>query len=419
MDLTIIFRLTIALALGLIIGLERGWEQRRAEEGARSAGVRTFGLVGLFGGLATLIAGEVGASTFTLALFALTGIVVVSYALTATQSNDFGITTELALFVTFGLGALVVRGFEAEAAAVAVVVTGLLRFKGELHRSIEHLDRQELTATLQLLIIAAVILPLLPNRDLGPWQALNPRTIGILVLLVAAISYVGYFAVRLLGSRAGIFAAAILGGFVSSTAVTVSFARIAKHNTDTAPLLGAGISLAAATMVPRLLLEVAFVNPSLIPPLVVPFVFVAGVPLVAAVLVMYRTASHSTPAPVEIKNPLELGAALGFGAGLTLLFLLVRAAEEWAGNAGIYIVSGISGIGDVDAVSLSLAQATTRNLPVSIATNGILVAVMVNTATKALLAAVIGGWALARWCALILLSALGLGLAAAWLSRVS
>ncbi len=418
MDIAIPFRLTIALALGLIIGLERGWEQRHVQAGARSAGVRTFGLVGLFGGLSAFLAGEVVASTLALALLALAGIIVVSYVLTATQSNDFGITTELALFITFGIGALAVRGFEAEAAAVAVIVTGLLRFKGELHRSIEHLDRQELTATLQLLIIAAVILPLLPNRDLGPWQAFNPRTIGTLILLVGALSYVGYFAVRLLGPRVGIFAAAILGGFVSSTAVTVSFARIAKHHTDTAPLLGAGIALAAATMVPRLLLVVGFVNPSLIPPLVAPFVLVAGVPLCAAVLVMYRTAPHATPAPVEIKNPLELGAALGFGAGLTLLFLLVRAAEEWVGNAGVYIVSGLSGIGDVDAVSLSLAQATTRNLPVSIAANGVIIAVMVNTATKALLAAVIGGWALARWCTPILLSALSAGLLAAWLSRV-
>ena len=416
MDLTITFRLAIALALGLIIGLERGWEQRFAQEGARSAGVRTFGLVGLFGGLSSIIAGHVGASFLAVALFALTSIIIVAYVLTATRSDDFGTTTELALFITFGLGALAARGLETEATALAVIIAGLLRFKGELHRSIEHLDRQELTATLQLLIIAAVILPLLPNRDLGPWQALNPRTVGMLILLVAAISYVGYFAVRLLGPRLGILASAVLGGLASSTAVTVSFSRIAKENTGAAALLGVGISLAAATMVPRLLLEIAFVNPTILPQLVPSFACVAGVPLVAAVIIARRIHSQAAVVPIEIKNPLELGAAFGFGLALTVLFLLVRGAEQWAGDAGVYIVSAISGIVDVDAVSLSLARAATQELPSPVAVNGIIIAVMVNTAVKAILATVIGGWMLARWCATILFGALSLGLVVSYFS---
>ena len=409
MDLSVATGLATALAIGLIIGIERGWELREVREGLRSAGVRTFGLTGLFGGISALFAAELGVSAFAVALLGLTGIIIASYALTALQTKDFGATTELALLVTFGLGALAVRDFKTEAVAAAVVVTGLLGFKGELHHSLEHIDQQELRGTLQLLLIAAVILPLLPDQDLGPWQALNPRTIGLLVLLIAGISYVGYFAMRLFGTRVGLLVSAILGGLTSSTAATVSFARMARHSEASTALLGAGIALAAATMAIRLLLEVAVVNVAIIPRLVLPFAALTFVPSIAALVIARRTQPGAAAAPLIVKNPLELGTAVGFGAILALVFLLIRLAQTWFGDAGIYAVSAISGIADVDAVSLSLAQAANTDLPASVAATGILLVVFINTVVKALLATLIGGWSLARWCLPILLAALGLG----------
>jgi uncharacterized membrane protein (DUF4010 family) len=341
-------------------------------------------------------------------------MVVASYVITSRETQDFGITTELSLLITFVLGALAGSGFEAEALASAVVMTVLLGFKQELHHTLEQLDRRELIATLQLLIVAAVALPLLPDRNLGPWQALNPRTIGFLILLIAGISYIGYFAMRIFGTRVGLLATAVLGGLVSSTAVTLSYGRMARREQRNLALLGAGISLAAGTMAVRILVEVAIVNFSLLPWLVAPVAILAMVPLVAAVAIATRTPSSKSSAEVQLKNPVELGSALGFGAVLSLLFILVRAFESWFGNAGIYILSAISGITDVDAVSLSLAQATRTNLPLSVGATGILIAAMVNTVVKALLATFIGGWQLARWCATILLSALGLSLIAAF-----
>ena len=406
-------RLAVALTIGLIIGLERGWESRDSPAGLRAAGIRSFGLIGLLGGLAALLATQFGGSILVMAFAGLVLLVGLSYGITAPRTRDFGITTELALLITFLLGALTGKGMIAEAVAVAVVTTALLGFKQELHQSLRHLNRQELLATLQLLLIAAVVLPLLPDHNLGPWAALNPRAIGLLVLLIAGLSYMGYFAMRFLGSRVGLLATAALGALVSSTAVTVAFGRMARRGGNPA-LLGAGIALAAGTMALRILVEVSIVNPALLPSLVLPIAVLAVVPLLTAGVIATRTKAAASSAEVELKNPIELGAALGYGAVFALLFILIRAMETWFGNAGIYALAAVSGITDVDAVSLSLAQAAQGDLPLQVATTGILTAAMVNTAVKALLATAIGGWRLARWSASILLLTLGLSVIAAF-----
>ncbi|MGB8701120.1 MAG: MgtC/SapB family protein [Thermosynechococcaceae cyanobacterium] len=420
MNPTITLRLALALAIGLIIGMERGWASRDSHKGLRIAGIRSFGFVGLFGGIAAVLAEQFGAVVIAVSFLGLALMVGLSYGLTVQKSQDFGITTELTLMMTFLLGVMVGKDFAAEAVAVAVVMAALLGFKKELHRSLAFLDRQELLATLQLLIIAVVVLPLLPDRNLGPWDALNPRSIGLLVLLIAGTSYVGYFAMRLLGARVGLLATATIGALVSSTAVTVSFGRMARRSLGSVAILGAGISLAAGTMAVRILAEVSLVNPALLPTLTPPIAVLAMVPLIAAGAIALRKESElqtpSTPSTsdVELKNPIDLGSALGYGAVLAVLFVSIRAVEAWFGKSGIYILSALSGITDVDAVSLSLAQSAKVDLPLSVATAGILIAAMVNTLVKAILATVIGGWKLARWCASILLAALVLSLAIAF-----
>lgn len=416
MNLTVTFKLAIALALGLIIGLERGWESRDSPKGLRVAGVRSFGFAGLLGGISATLAGKLGEGVLAVALLSLGALAIVSYGLTAKQSEDFGITTELALLITFILGAMSGSGLEGEAVAVAVVTAALLGFKQELHQSLERLDRRELLATLQLLLIAGVVLPLLPDRALGPWNALNPKAIGFFVVLIAGISYVGYFAIKVLGTRAGLLATAVLGALVSSTAVTVSFARMARQGERAIPVLGAGISLAAGTMAIRILILVGVVNPALLKALAVPVALLAIVPLVAAgAIVLYKSPTESA-ASVELRNPIELGSALFYGGVLSVLFVLIRTVESTEfGRAGIYALAAISGITDVDAVSLSLAQATQRELPVSVGVTGILIAAIVNTLVKAAIATSIGGWRLAKWCATILLAALGLSVLAALL----
>jgi uncharacterized membrane protein (DUF4010 family) len=362
-------------------------------------------------------------------------MVAVSYWLTSQQTQDFGMTSELTLLLTFCLGALSLAGYEAEALAVAVVVAALLGFKQEIHHSLSQLNRVELLATLQLLLIAMVALPLLPNQALGPWNAINPRTVGLLVMLITATAYGGYFAVRLLGERTGLLLTAMLGGLVSSTAVTVAFSRMHKTEKVSPMLLGAGISLAAGTMAVRLLVVIGIVNAHLLRSLVPPITCMALVPLLSTWIITQKLSrlsrlSHrslptpkpqpselqpasqkpaSPPEPVKLGNPIDLKSALLYSVGLTLLLVLVRAAEAWLGASGIYLLSALSGIADVDAVSLSLAASANNGLSTQVAAQGILIAVAVNTLVKASIAIAIGGWQLARWSTTILLLSLSLG----------
>lgn len=430
MDWSIVNRLGVALAIGLIIGAERDWHNQQQDTNVSAAGVRSFGFVGLLGGIAMLLALTTPNAMpiiLTTLFFGFSLTVAVSYWLTAQATKDFGMTTEIALLLTFCLGALSVSGYKAEAIAVAVVVAVMLGLKQEMHRSLRKLNRDELQATLQLLLIGIVALPLLPDQAIGPWNAINPRTIGWLVVLIAATSYAGYFAVRLLGERTGLMLTALLGALVSSTAVTLSFAQMHKKKMGSPMLLGAGISLAAGTMALRLLIEISVVNTSLLRWLVPPLAGLALLPLVAAVVThqyLSRTASHQSAglpskqvkSTVKLKNPLDLKSALFYGGVFTLLFVLVQAAEAWLGESGIYLLSGLSGITDVDAVSLSLAASARSGLSERVAVLGILLAVTVNTLVKAGLAIAIGGWQLARWSASILLASLGVSFLILWLA---
>jgi len=391
MDLQVVQKLALALALGLIVGAERGWQARAREEGRRVVGLRTFGLVGLLGGVAAVLA---EAATPWLLVVVLGGVIVfvcTAYAVNAPRTEDFGATTELAVVLTFALGALAAVGHAAEAAAAAVVTAGLLGAKPVLHRWIAAVEREELYATLQLLLIAVVVLPLLPDRGFGPWDAVNPRTLGLFVLLVAGISFVGYVAVKVLGARMGLLLTAFFGGLTSSTAVTVAFARMARRDAARSTWLAAGIGIAAATMAPRLLVEVAAVERSLVPALLAPLAALALVPLAIAAVLSRRAPSPSSPEGLELRNPLQLGPAVVYGAALALVFVLVRAADAWLGEGGVYLLAALSGLTDVDAVSLSMARMAPDALDPTVAARAIVVAALANTAVKATLAAALGG----------------------------
>jgi uncharacterized membrane protein (DUF4010 family) len=333
-------------------------------------------------------------------------LVVGGYLISAREQRDFGMTTELALLATFGLGGVAVLGAPFEATAAGIFMTLLLGFKTEFHAVIEKLERHELLATLQLAAIGAVLVPLLPDRQIGPWQAVNPRVIGMLALLVAGLSYAGYFAVRMLGARLGLVLTALFGGLSSSTAVTVAYARRARAETAHHTLLGAGIALAAATMVPRVVVEVAAVNRSLLAELWPTLTALALVPL-AAVALALRGKPASAAADIKLGNPLQLSAALGFGVLLVVLFVAVEGLRRWLGDAGTYAVAAIAGLLDVDAVSIALAEAAAvGSLEPATAARAIAVAILVNTAVKGVLAAVLGGLPMLRSASAVLAIAL-------------
>lgn len=415
MDLIIITRLAIALALGLIIGVERGWTSRESPEELGSDGLRNFALVGLFGGIAALLAEQWSNALLAVIFLGLSILVSTSYVLTAEKSQDYGNTTELALLITFVLGALVVKGFSLEAVAVAVIVTWLLKLKPEIHQLLAWLTKRELVATLQLLLLALVTLPLLPNENIGPREAVNPRAIGLLVLLIISISYVGYFIIRLWQGKAGVLLVGLLGGLASSTATTIALARLAKQEQAPIKLLATAIALATGTMSPRLLLVIAVINSQLASQLAVSLIILGLIPLIIALILISKgIRQKTTNVPFKLSNPFEISIALQYSFILIVLSLLIKVAEEWLGNTGIYLISALSGLADVDTVSISLARAANQTISLSVAQVSIFLAVTMNTLVKIFLTRFIGGKELARWCGIILLSTLALSGLTIW-----
>lgn len=412
MDRVMLFQqLGVALALGLLIGLERGWKHRDASAGERVAGLRTFGLLGLLGGILSLLAQELG--TLVLALgFAAVAAILLAIHLQGIRSGadpDRGITTEVAALLTLALGALAGAGYMEVAAAGAVVSALLLNLKPTLHGWLERLSRDEVLAVLKLGLISAVVLPVLPNRGYGPWDALNPWAIWWLVVLIAAISSVGYVSMKVLGPGRGIPLTGVFGGLTSSTATTLSFARMGRRQPPLGPILACGVALAAATMFPRILVEVAIVNPALLTEVVPPVAAITLLALAGSVLLWKRSPSGQESDEVQLRNPFEILPALEFAALLAVVLVFAEAAREWFGETGVFVLAAVSGLTDVDAITLSMARMAGDDLAPETAAGAILLAAAVNTAVKVALAAILAPPAMALRLALVLAPALAGG----------
>jgi uncharacterized membrane protein (DUF4010 family) len=387
-------RLLVALALGLLIGLERGWERRDAPEGHRAAGFRTFGLISLLGAVSTLPITGLQQWLAPMMLAGLALIVAAGYWRSSEQGRDISMTSAVAALLTFVLGGMAGVGELTVAAASAVVVTILLGFKPELHRLLQKIAREELEATLRLLLISVVVLPILPNRGLGPWQALNPYRIWWMVVLVAAISYLGYFANRVIGLRGGVIATALVGGLASSTAVTVSLSREAKEQPASTNLFAAGITAASGIMFPRMVVIAAIVAPGLAIPLAIPLIAAALVSFAMAALVWWIHRDHAIDrdTPAQFRNPLNLRTAFEFGAFFTIIMFLSQAARQTVGARGLYLIGAFSGLVDVDAITLAVANLWSKgHIVPAVAVGTIVIAAAVNTIVKSVLAGFIGG----------------------------
>jgi uncharacterized membrane protein (DUF4010 family) len=407
------YRVAVALAIGLLIGVERGWKEREAREGERVAGVRTYGLIGLLGGVSALLADRLGTLALGLAFLALAAVLVTVHAVTLAREDDVGITSLVAGLATFVLGALAVAGEVAVAAASAVVITLLLSYKPTLHRWVRSLEGGELRAGLKLLLISVVLLPVLPDEGYGPWQALNPYSLWWMVVLIAGISFVGYFAIKIGGARRGVVFTGLFGGLASSTALTLHFSRLAKRNDRTSPILAVGVLLACGTMFPRLLLVVSVIQPGLLRPLLFPVGLMALLVYLSAFLCWRSQDREASEMDSPVKNPLELSAALTFGLLLAVILVLGRALESWFGDAGVLALAAASGVTDVDAIALSLARMSQDDLTLRVAALGVVIAASANSLAKGGMVAVIGGRRMGRRVALPLLGASVAGLVAA------
>ena len=411
------YHLGVALAIGLLIGVERGWREREAEEGTRIAGVRTYGLIGLLGGGSALLAKDVGWLAISLTFVALAGVLTAVYVVNLRRGRaDVGITSLIAALLAFMLGGLAGVGEVAVAAAFAVLTTLILGYKPVLHRWVRALEAEELRAGIKLLLISVVLLPILPNQGYGPWQALNPYAIWWMVILIAAISFVGYFALKIGGAAKGTIFTGLFGGLASSTAVTLHFSRMTHRSAVLAPMLAAGVLLACGTMLPRTLLIAGVLNFNLFQPLLVPAAIMMMLAYAPALWWYWKAPPQKQTDSVGLlTNPLELKTAIGFGLLLVLIAILGKALQNWFGDTGVLALAAASGVADVDAITFSLARMSHEDLVLRIAAMGIVVAAAVNNLVKGGIATFIGGKAIGLRAGLPLLASAVGGLVSAWL----
>ena len=381
-----------SLAIGLLIGLER-----ERNPSAR-AGLRTFALVALFGTLIALLAAKLDSPWLLVAgLLAVAGMIITAYIRNTREENDPGTTTVIALLMCYGLGVMVWYGLAELAVMLAIGTTALLYFKPELRGISQKLTRRDLVAVLQFSVLTFIVLPILPDQDFGPYGAFNPHHAWLMVVLISGIGLAGYVALHLVGTRYGAPLLGFLGGLASSTATTLIYAKHGKSNPIMLNLAALVIVIASMVVLLRLLVVSAVVAygalPGLLPVL-------AGGLLFGLMVALYnwRKMSHATELYVpETSNPAELHTAVGFG----LLYVIVLLGAAWmadiAGNQGLYALALVSGLTDVDAITLSslrLFNLGQLNEQQTITT--ITLAFIANLVFKFGMVVFIGGWDLAR-----------------------
>ena len=394
LDLAMLRTLAAALAVGLLIGIERGWRQRDASDGKRVSGLRTFGLLGLAGGVAAYLP-DVLAAVVGLAVMA---AMILGYRWELAREGSLSVTTTLVGVITFALGYIAARGQVSEALAVAAATTLMLTMRTQAHAMLKGMSAQEVEAVARFALVALVVLPLLPDRQMGPLAAWNPRQIWMVVVVVLGLSFMGYVATRRLGPEKGIMITALCGALVSSTAVTAAYARRLQQKDGPQGPLIAGIALASLVM---------FVRVGLLAIALVPFasrsLAMAMVPafLVGAMTTVFawRRSGRADAQAGEVKvgNPLDFGPALLLAGFVAVMAIPARWALAQFGDQGIIVVLGLTGMWDVDAAVLTLAGLPRTVLDGHTAGLVLAVPVLANTLVKAVLALVIAGPRGAGW----------------------
>lgn len=388
MDHTIA-RLGLALAIGLLVGLERGWRERDAADRSRTAGIRTFGLSGLLGGIFAALAAALDSSAILIAgFFGFAAIFAWFSSHEAEHDQNFSVTGVVAALSVFALGALAVVGDQLVAAAGGAALAAVLASREMLHGLLRRLTWIELRSAIVLAAMTAIVLPLLPDRTVDPWGGLNPFEIWFFTVIVAAISFGGYVAVRLLGETRGLLVGSIAGAVVSSTAVTVALARMAGAEANATPLVG-GAALAALVSVLRVCAIVALLAPQVIAYMIAPAIAGGFVLAVAGVLLVRRSGVHDA-GDQPGRNPFEFGALLVFAAAFALVSTVSAALSSRFGESGLLATTAVSGAFDVDVAVLSSLRLADGGTAIALVGQAVLVALATNAAGRLVLAILAG-----------------------------
>ena len=385
-------QLGIALGLGLLIGM-----QRERKEGD-IAGFRTFPLVALTGTVCGQLAGPLGGWVVAAGYLALAAIVYIgNLSKIHAGRPEPGITTEVALLLMFGVGIYAAVGPPQVAVAIAGAMAVLLQLKEQLHGLARRIGDRDFLGIIQFVLVTLVILPVLPDRGYGPWGVLNPREIWWMVVLIIGLSLAGYVGLKLLGQRGGAIAGGALGGMVSSTATTVSFARRAAAGEVAVPLATRIALIAAAMVYVRVLVEIGVVAPDVLPTAAGPLLAMLALLLALAAAGWWRERGAGEEPPAEARNPAQMRAALVFGALYAVVLLATAWARQRFGSGGLYAVAAISGLVDVNAITLSTARMGSEgSVSADLVWRVVLLATLANLLFKGAVVAVLGSFALAR-----------------------
>ena len=409
-------RVALAFGIGLLIGLERGWSTRKARSGSRTAGVRTFALSGLMGGLSGALARSptgmlaLEGGIFLGAAFLAFAAVIAMFGREENRAaGRYSATTTIAALLTFILGAYAAIGDVRVAAGSAVAAAAVLIFREGLHEWVARITRVEFESALLLLAMTFIALPIVPNGSVGPLGGVNLREVWIIAIALASVSFVGYAAVKLLGERRGVLAAAAAGGLVSSTAVAFANARRAVAGEGSPRVLVAGTALATAVSFVRVTAIAGVLNPSLVvlvaPALLVGAAVAAGIALFS---VYVRAARSADETQAQFSNPFGFWSVLGMAATIGVLILVGRFINARFGTAGAIAGAVAMGLFDVDAMAVSMARLMPAGPNLHVGAYALLAGVASNTLSKVVISAVIGrGWfalqiaALAAGCLLV------------------
>jgi uncharacterized membrane protein (DUF4010 family) len=392
----ILTRFAVALGVGLLFGLERGWRSRDEQPGQRTAGIRTFAITGLLGGSTGALASAVGGVGAGLVI----GVGFAAYAAAITlfvreenrAEKNFSATTAVAGMLTFALGAYALIGDMRVASAAAVAATAILASRELLHSLVARITWPELRAAFVLLAMTFIALPLLPDRDVGPLGGINPREVWLIAIVLAAVSFVGYVAVKAVGATRGVLLAAAAGGMASSTAVMMNNARHAAAGEGAPRVLAAGAMLATAISILRTIAVVGVLNRDVLSAVVIPLAAAAVAAVASALLLAFRN-SNGTDDSAKLRNPFDLKVVLGFAALLAVMEVLARVVAEQFGGAGAYVGALVAGFADVDAVTVSMTRLAPSTLTAQQSAIAVLIAVASNTLGKLTIGVAVGrGW---------------------------
>lgn len=398
--------LALALGVGLIVGLQREWVSHKV------AGIRSFALISVSGALAGLLVPALGGWGVAAGFLAVAAILIQGRVSKCRDDElDPGLTTELAALAVYLVGVFLATGPTAPALVAGGVVAVLLQWKEPIHGFVDRIGEKDLRAIFQIVLIALVILPVLPDEDYGPYRVLNPFEIWMLVVLICGLSLAGYIGYKFLGPRTGAVVGGVFGGVISSTAATVSYSRRTRHAPERSPLAALVLMIASTIVFIRVILEVALVAPGALWGLAPPLIVMTGwMTLISVVLFFWMGSVKSPGESKELdEDPSDLVAAVSFGALYALVLFGVAWAKEMFGDRGMMVVAVLSGLTDMDAITLSTARFVQEGrVTVETGWRMILVGAMSNLVFKAGVAAVLGAPRLfARLAALFALSMAG------------